>query len=109
MYFEYFEVARHEHLIRLGILAPTVPIVSNFMAVAENTCRYLAPAYYGDILLIWVATHMVGNSSFQLVYRVWRERDEVLVAAGHSVQVWLNEENQPTALPPHVKEVLTAP
>lgn len=105
-YFEYFEFARHEHLLRLDVFQHTVPVVANFMSVAENTCRYLAPAYYGDSLLIWVLTHTIGNSSFQLVYRVWREKDEALIAAGHSVQVWMDENNKPTPLPNHVRESL---
>lgn len=68
--------------------------------------RYLAPSYYGDVLRIWTATHAVGQSRFQLVYRGWRERDEVLIAAAHSVQVWLDEHNRPTPLPPMVREAL---
>jgi acyl-CoA thioesterase FadM len=59
----------------------------NIFALAENTCQYLAPSYYGDVLRIWTATHPVGRTNFQLVYRVWRENDEELLAAAHCVQV----------------------
>lgn len=108
VYFEYFHHSRLEHLTRLGIWQQRrTPDGSNIFALAENTCRYLAPSYYGDLLLIWTATHSVGRSSFQLVYQVWRECDEALIAAGHSVQVWLDEKIRPTSLPHKVRTALT--
>ena len=106
VYFEYFHQSRLEHLTRLKVYHPRSPRGDNLFALAENTCRYLAPSYYGDVLLIWTVTHTVGQSSFQLVYRVWRESDEVLIAAAHSVQVWLDERNRATPLPPMVREAL---
>ncbi len=106
IYFEYFYQARLEHLHRLGIYDPSNPQVANLFAVAENTCRYLAPAYYGDILALWTATHAVGRSSFQCVYHVYRDADEACIAIGHSVQVWLNAEGRPAALPSAVRVAL---
>ena len=108
VYFEYFHQSRLEHLARLGVWHPRDSQGENLFALAENTCRYLAPSFYGDVLLIWTATHAVGRSSFQLVYRIWRQSDDALIAASHSVQVWLDERNQPTSLPLPVREGLTA-
>lgn len=106
VYFEYFHQSRLEQLTRLGIYHPRRPNSDNIFALAENTCRYLAPAYYGDALCIWTVTHAVGRSSFQLVYRVWRQSDETLIAAAHSVQVWLDATNRSTSLPPPIREAL---
>ena len=108
VYFEYFHQSRLEHLARLGVWRPRGSQDENLFALAENTCRYLAPSFYGDVLLIWTATHAVGQSSFQLVYRIWRKSDDALIAAAHSVQVWLDGRNQPTSLPLPVREGLTA-
>ena len=108
VYFEYFHQSRLEHLARLGVWQPRGSQENNVFALAENTCRYLAPSFYGDVLSIWTATHAVGNSSFQLVYRIWRQSDDALIAASHSVQVWLDETNKPALLPPLVREGLTA-
>ncbi len=108
VYFEYFHQSRLEHLARLGIWRPRGFQDDNVFALAENTCRYLAPSFYGDVLAIWTATHAVGKSSFQLVYRIWRQSDDALIAASHSVQVWLDGSNRPASLPPHVREGLTA-
>ncbi|ETW94350.1 MAG: hypothetical protein ETSY1_35255 [Candidatus Entotheonella factor] len=108
VYFDYFYQARLEHLRRLGVYDAENPLYANLLALAENTCRYLAPAYYGDVLILWTATHAVGTSSFQLVYHVWREHDEQLIALGHSVQVWLGETKQSTPLPSGIRQALTA-
>ena len=108
VYFEYFHQSRLEHLARLGVWRPRGSGDENLFALAENTCRYLAPSFYGDVLEIWTATHAVGRSSFQLVYQIWRQNDDALIAASHSVQVWLDGRNQPTQLPPLVREGLTA-
>ena len=107
VYFEYFHQSRLEHLARLGVWQPRIPQDDNLFALAENTCRYLAPSFYGDVLSIWTATHVVGQSSFQLVYRVWRQSDDALIAASHSVQVWLGVRNRAISLPSHVREGLT--
>ena len=108
VYFEYFHQSRLEHLSRLGLWHPRGAQDENLFALAENTCRYLAPSFYGDVLSIWTATHAVGNSSFQLVYRIWRQSDDALIAASHSVQVWVDASNKPASLPTHVREGLTA-
>ncbi len=107
VYFDYFYQARLEHLRRLGIYDVENPQYANLFALVENTCRYLAPAYYGDVLILWTATHAVGKSSFQFVYHVRRESDEMLIALGHSVQVWLGETSQATPLPSAVCTALT--
>lgn len=107
VYFDYYYQSRLEHIRRLGIYDPENPQYASLFALAENTCRYFAPAYYGDVLILWTVTHAVGRSSFQLVYQVWREGDETCIAAGHSVQVWLDGGMQSTPLPAHVHTALT--
>ena len=108
VYFEYFHQSRLEHLTRLGLWRPRGIQDDNLFALAENTCRYLAPSFYGDVLSIWTATHAVGNTSFQFVYRVWRENDDALIAASHSVQVWVGVGNKPAPIPTNVRKGLTA-
>ena len=54
------------------------------------------------------ASPSIGTSSFQLVYHVWRERDEMLIALGHSVQVWLGATRQSIPLPSAVRIALAS-
>ncbi len=110
VYFQYFEQARLAHLGRLGFL-PTYASGDGprqSIAIAETTCRYKAPAYYGDVLLVTVRTREVKQRSFALTYEVRRESDGALVAEGESAQVWIDEHERPTLLPDAVRRGLEA-
>ncbi|MBI3030475.1 MAG: acyl-CoA thioesterase [Candidatus Rokubacteria bacterium] len=110
VYFQYFEQARLAHLARLGFLPTYVPGEGprHAIAIAETTCRYRAPAYYGDTLLVTVRTREVRRRSFSLTYEVRRQADGVLVAEGESAQVWIDEHERPAPLPDGVRESLEA-
>jgi acyl-CoA thioester hydrolase len=58
----------------------------NFI-LAEVTCRYLSPAYFGETLVIGIRALNLGNKSFQFDYRMEEKADGRLVAEGSSVQV----------------------
>ena len=91
VYITYFHQSRLEHVARRGVWRPRGSQDDNLFALAVHTCRYLAPAFYGDVLSIWTATHAVGRISFQLVGLIWRESDGALIVAA-SVARW-----EPTA------------
>ncbi len=108
VYFQYFEQARLDHLARLGFLprfagkdAPQLRF-----ALSETTCRYRAPAYYRDVLLVKVSTTEVRERRFALRYEVMRESDAALVAEGSSVQVWLDDAGRPTVFPEAFRQAL---
>ena len=108
VYFEYFEQARLEHLARMGFLPRYASGNSpkHWFAIGETTCRYKAPAYYRDALLVKVKTTEVRLRSFALAYEVTRESDAVLVAEGSSVQVWLDDRGHAAPLPEAFKQAL---
>lgn len=107
-YLEYFEQARLEHIGRLGYF----PVYArgeqphHVFAIAQVTCRYKAPAYFRDVLLVKVRTIEVRRRSFALAYEVRREANGVLVAEGESVQVWLNDAGEPAPLPDAFRQAL---
>jgi acyl-CoA thioester hydrolase len=58
----------------------------NFI-LAEITCRYLSPAYFGETLVIGIRARNLGNKSFQFEYCIEEMASGRLVAEGRSVQV----------------------
>jgi len=103
-------VARLAHLGRLGFL-PTYSSGDgprHSISIAETTCRYKAPVYYGDTLLVTVMTREVRQRSFTLSYEVRREAGGVLVAEGESAQVWIDEQERPARLPDAARRSLEA-
>ena len=85
VYFTYFEIARSAYFAavqgrRLG--------VDDFrIVVAEASCRYRSPAFYGERLIVDVATTSLRSRSFELRYRITAEDDGRLVAEGRTVLV----------------------
>jgi len=108
VYFQYFEQARLEHLIRLGFFPQygRDGASRHRFAIAETTCRYKAPAYYRDVLLVKVSTTEVRQRSFALAYEVRRESDGLLLAEGSSIQVWLDDSDQAAPLPEAFRRAL---
>lgn len=107
-YFEYFEQARLEHLIALGIVVRPRPLGDRqrTFTIAETTCRFLAPARHRDRLMARAWTDEVRQRSFVLGYEIVRVDDGARLATGSSAQVWLGDDSKPAYLPPAVREAL---
>jgi acyl-CoA thioester hydrolase len=94
-YFEFFEQARLEHLLTVGIIVRLKPAgaVDRPFTIAETSCRFLAPLRYRDTIVAQAWTEGIRNRSFTLGYRLVRSPEEdVVVAEGTSALVWLDAE-----------------
>jgi acyl-CoA thioester hydrolase len=109
-YIEFFEQARLEHLVALGIIARPRPLgtPSRAFTIAETTCRYLAPLRFRDTVRAQAWTEEVRNRSFVLAYRLTELASGVVVAEGRSAQVWLDGDGRPAELPDDVRSALKA-
>ena len=67
----------------------------NFI-LAEVTCRYVSPAYFGETLLIGIRVRNLGNKSFHFEYRMEELTSARLVTEGKSVQVMYDYKKQKT-------------
>lgn len=101
VYFTYFEQSRLEHLRRLGIVPtfPAPPDAPNYFAILETTARYRESALFGDVLTVVTTTQEVRNRSFTLAFQILRSETGVLLTEGRSVQVWLDADRRPAAIP----------
>ena len=107
-YFEFFEQARLDHLISLGVIVRPRPLgtADRPFTIAETSCRFLAPLRHHDTIVAQAWTEEIRNRSFTFGYRLLRSVVGNIVAEGSSVQVWLDEEGRPTPLPLHVRAAL---
>jgi acyl-CoA thioester hydrolase len=81
---QYWKVLREEISLK-GI---------NFI-LAEISCRFLAPAYLGEILSIGIRARSMGKKSFRFEYRMEEKTSGRLITEGTSVQVLYDyEQNQ---------------
>ena len=83
VYFSYMETARIKFLVDL--LAVTslhdLPVI-----MAEATCTFKAPAFFGEQLTVGVGVSRFGSKSFDMIYRI-DAGDGRLVALAKTVQV----------------------
>jgi acyl-CoA thioester hydrolase len=83
-YFVFIEHARVAYLREVG-LWDGYDFDTIGMIVAEATCTYLAPAYFGEAVTVWTRVSHLGNKSFHFEFRLVTGRGEI--ATGRTVQV----------------------
>lgn len=107
-YFEFFEQARLEHLIALGVVVRPRPADASgrSFTIAETRCKYAAPLRHRDRVAAQAWTATIGNRSFSLAYRIELLPERTLVAEGDSALVWLDDDGRPTPLPDEVRAAL---
>ena len=83
VYLSYMETARIKFLVDL--LAVTslhdLPVI-----MAEASCTFKAPAFFGEQLIVGVGVSRFGSKSFDMTYRI-DAGDGRLIALGKTVQV----------------------
>jgi acyl-CoA thioester hydrolase len=80
----------------------------NFI-LAEVTCRYLNPAYFGETLLIGIRARNLGNKSFQFEYRMEEKESGRVITEGRSVQVMYDyKQKQSTPLSEKLREAVAS-
>ncbi len=107
-YFEFFEQARIEHNMRLGLVVRPRPPGKHDRAItiAETTAKFKAPLRYRDWVTVRCWTKEVRNRSFILEYEMVMRDTGKLVAEGSSAQVWLDADGKPAPMPLDKRQVL---
>jgi len=83
----YIESARAVYY--LGLLGTNDPMRIDFI-LARLEMDFKSPAFYNDILQVWIRPGKVGNTSFEFEYMVTKKGDGELIASARSVQVCLD-------------------
>lgn len=84
--FIYFEEARIAYLNSIGFLSKDMRQKDGII-VADLQCNYLKELYFGDDIRVYVKTASVGNTSFDIHYKVMREEEAILTARGRLVYI----------------------
>jgi acyl-CoA thioester hydrolase len=105
-YFAYMEHARVMYLHETGLWQGQ-DFESIGTILAETSCSYKAPGYFGDTVTVWTCVSYLGNKSFRFEYRLETERGEI--ATGWSVQVCYDYAQQRSIpIPDRWRQTITA-
>lgn len=89
-YLIWFEVGRSELFRELDLPYTEFEQQGLGLAVVEANCRYRKPTYYDDQLTVVTEIVKISSRSISFSYVVYR--DELIVAEGKTVHVFLNQE-----------------
>lgn len=105
----YFEVARTEALAAWGLPYAGLEADGIAIPVLQAHCDYLAPARYGDKLVVLMASSMVDRLRLRFDYEIRRgEAEEELVSTGHTVHVCMSMEGRPLRPPANLVAAIEA-
>ena len=104
-YLVWFEVGRADYLLQMGANYTSLEAQGQGVMIVEANCRYHAPAHYGEEVVISTWCDEIRRTSFRFRYEV--KRDDVLLAEGYTVQVFMDMvEGKPLRVPPEIRMLL---
>lgn len=109
-YLIWFEIGRTEYCRARGFSYRDMEESENaFLVVAESYCRYKAPAYYDDVLVVRTHVTELRRRSLRFGYEIIRESDGVVIAEGETGHVVTDANGRVRTMPPAFAELLLAP
>jgi acyl-CoA thioester hydrolase len=107
-YLIWFEAGRSEFCRARGFSYKEMEEKENaLMVVAECYCRYKAPAFYEDVLLIRTKIEELRSRSLRFVYEIYRPSDQSLLAEGETLHLVTDNNKKVRSLPEVYRRKLT--
>ncbi len=105
VYYGFFDTAVNQHLMQAGVLdVDSTPFVG---LVVETQCRYHAPLSFPDRVTVGMRLARLGNSSLRYELAVFRNDEDIAVAEGHFVHVYVDRDsNRPVPVPHAVRDAV---
>lgn len=108
-YLVWFEIGRTEFCRARGFAYRDMEESGDaFLVVAESYCRYKAPAYYDDELIVRTHITEIRRRSLRFGYEIVRLSDDQIIAEGETGHVVTDRAGRVRSLPDAYRELLTA-
>ena len=109
-YLVWFEIGRTEFCRTRGFSYRDMEEMDDaFLVVAESYCRYKAPAYYDDELLIRTHITELRKRSLRFGYEIVRVSDDQIIAEGETGHVITDASGRVRSIPEGYAKSLLAP
>lgn len=108
-YLVWFEIGRTEFCRARGFAYREMEENDRaFLVVAESYCRYKAPAYYDDELIVRTHVTELRRRSVRFGYEVVRLSDGTIIAEGETGHVVTNADGRVISMPEHYRTALAS-
>ncbi|HYO63514.1 MAG TPA: thioesterase family protein [Pyrinomonadaceae bacterium] len=108
-YLVWFEIGRTEFCRARGFAYRDMEENGNaFLVVAESYCRYKAPAYYDDELVVRTHITELRRRSLRFGYEIFRLADGQIIAEGETGHVVTDPNGRVISLPETYRQFLLA-
>ena len=109
-YLVWFEIGRTEFCRTRGFSYRDMEEMDDaFLVVAEGYCRYKAPAYYDDELLVRTHITELRKRSLRFGYEIVRVSDDQIIAEGETGHVLTDASGRVRSFPEGYTQRLCAP
>ena len=109
-YLPWCEMARTEHMRRLGVRYRSLEERGFLLAVSDAHVRFAKSARYDDQLRVWAWLTVVGSRLIAFGYRIERVDDGAILATAETTLVSVDGSGRPCRLPgdvlAHLKELI---
>lgn len=107
-YLVWCEMARTEHMRRLGVRYRDLEEGGVKLAVSEASLRYARAARYDDLLTVTAWLSEVGSRRVVFRYRVERPEDGAVLCTAKTALISLDRNNRPTRIPAEARAIMEA-
>ena len=90
-YLRWFESGRREIMRQLKVNYLDLDKKDVITPVVEAHCNYFHPARYDDVVVVETKISQVKEKSVRFDYRIFRKKDKKLLAAGHTINVFVDK------------------
>lgn len=105
-YLRWFEMGRTELLRQIGIPYTSIEEKGLRFPVTEVSCRYFRPARYDEGIIIETTLTSLGRVTLTFSYRILRQEDQQLIAAGWTKHACVDQEGEVTRIPVELEATL---
>lgn len=98
-YFIWMEVGRTDYCKAVGFSYRDMERDDANMAVADASCRYVAPARYDDEILVQTSVEKLNRRLVTFVYSIFNATTGQLLAEGRTVHITVNKDGRTCPVP----------
>ncbi|HEX4999525.1 MAG TPA: thioesterase family protein [Terriglobia bacterium] len=105
-YLVWMEVGRTDYCKSLGFDYRDMESEGAFMAVAEASCRYIAPAVYDNLIVVKTWLEKVNRKIVTFAYTISNGDTGQVLAEGRTVHLTMGRDKKSRALPARYFEIM---